>query len=783
MNIKPAHFFSLTFFLSWLIWIPLALSHFDIGPIHIKSETSDAVRLLGVLMPAASALILTARSGGRTAIGHLLSRLTLWRVDLKWWLAAVAVQPVLLVVAAFIFNLYTTGPKILPEPVSISAVVVNGIILLIATLGEEIGWRGVALPSLQQDNTAFRSSLILGLLWATWHVPFWLLLDSFDQFGIAYLLLDFMFVLPLTLYITWFVNHGKYSVLLAIMFHLTFNLVNTALLPVTGHIGAYVIFIVLQWIVAILILPHLQTKEGSHMNQRMTRTLIGLILVLGLFLTACSGSGAADAQVPEPDYWPTTGWQSSPPEAQGMDSELLADMLDDVSNNGTRIHSVLVIRNGYIVTEAYFHPYTSDVKIHVQSVTKSVISILVGKAIDDGYIQSENEKLLDFYPDIATENESEQKDSIELEHLLSMSSGLDCQNFPWVAPTMEQSPDWVQFMLDLPVVHEPGTTFGYCNGNSHLVSAILQQKIGSSPREYANRELFKPLGIAPVDEADWWSDPQNITNGGYGLHLRPLDMAKIGLLYLQNGKWDGQQLISATWVDRSTKQYVVKEDGDGYGYLWTVYPQGDHYAALGLGGQQIHVYPQQNLIVVVTASLEGMAGTPEIDHLLESYILPSIRSDEEIAANPQGTSRLAAALETAANPVQPVPALPEAAIENSNQPYTFGENPFGWQLMEFRFEPGASTATVILNEIPLTVGLDNIFRTSQTAEGYEMLLRGRWVDEQTFVVDYPYALGGMMVLGETAESEYRFTFTGNKLEVTAQQLLFDLGPMSAEGTR
>lgn len=514
------------------------------------------------------------------------------------------------------------------------------------------------------------------------------------------------------------------------------------------------------------------------MSPRVLRNLTSILL---LFLIGCSS--ARQVQVPVPDYWPTSGWRTSAPEAQGMDSELLADMLEDISNNGTRIHAMLVIRNGYLVTEAYFHPYTAETQIHVQSVTKSVIDMLVGKAIDDGYIKSENEKLLDFYSEHAFENESDEKSSIELRHLLSMSSGLDCRTFDFSRPGMEQSQDWVQFMLDLPVVHTPGTTFGYCNGNAHLLSAIVAQSTGMNTRDYANQQLFQPLGIAEVGEGDWWSDPQSITNGGFGLHVRPLEMAKLGMLYLHNGRWDGEQIIPAQWVKDSTTKYVEKEDGDGYGYLWTVYPAGDHYAALGLGGQQIHVYPTQNLIVVTTASLDSYAGTPQIDTLLKEYILPSIRADTTSEENPVGIARLNAAIETAAYPVQPTPPLPAAALENSNQPYSFEENPFGWETLEFVFTPETSTALVIMNNVPLMVGLDNIFRLSQSAEGYDILLRGRWADEQTFVVDYPYPLAGMMVLGETAESEVRFKFIGNKVEVSAEQITFEMDSIHVTGTR
>lgn len=517
------------------------------------------------------------------------------------------------------------------------------------------------------------------------------------------------------------------------------------------------------------------------MNQRILNVLISLILALTLLLTACSSF--TSQPVSEPDDWPTSGWRTSTPEAQGMDSELLAAMIDEVSTDQTRIHSVLVVRNGYMVMEAYFHPYTTDTKMHIQSVTKSVIGMLVGKAVEDGYIKSENAKLLDFYPNRIIENQSKEKNAIKLKHLLSMSSGLDCAAFDASRPSMESTAGWVQFMLDLPMVEKPGKTFGYCNGNAHLLSSILEKTTGMSAREYANQELFAPLGITPISEGDWWPDPQKITIAGYGLHLKPADMAKLGLLYLQNGKWDGQQIIPAQWVKASTTQHVQKEDGSGYGYLWTVYPQSSHYAALGLGGQQIHVYPAQNLVVVMTSNLESYAEAPEIERLLNSFILPAVKSESALAANPGGAARLDSAIEAAANPIRSVPPLPAAAFENSGQPYSFPENPFGWGTLEFIFEPGAPAARILLNEVPLQVGLDNLYRASTTAQGYEMLLRGRWIDEQTFVADYPYSLGGMMVLGELGESEFRFTFVGDKLKVVAEQFGFAGEPMITEGSR
>jgi CubicO group peptidase (beta-lactamase class C family) len=508
---------------------------------------------------------------------------------------------------------------------------------------------------------------------------------------------------------------------------------------------------------------------------------LALLFILGV--TGCTSPQSVSVQVAEPDYWPTAGWKSSTPDAQGMDPELLARMIEEISANETSVHSLLIIRNGYIVTEAYFHPYTRDTKMHIQSVTKSVIGMLVGKAISEGYIKSETEKLVDFYHNRIFENPGKQKSSIQLKHLLSMSSGLDCQEFSG-GPSMEQTQGWVQFMLDLPVTSTPGKTFGYCNGNAHLLSSILEKSTGMSAREYANQALFEPLGIPVVDQSDWGSDPQKITLAGYGLHLRPVDVAKLAFLYLHNGQWDGQQIIPAQWVADSTAQHVQKEDGSGYGYLWTVYPQDDHYAALGLGGQQIHVYPSKNLIVVVTASLESFAEAPEIEKMLREYILPAIQAGDPVAENPSRNAHLQAVIKAAVNPVQPVPPLPAMALDISGSVYTFDENIMGWETLEFAFEDGSETAQLYLSNFPvLEIGMDNLYRQSSGEAIGELLLRGRWVDAQTFVIEYPYPVVGAPSLGELGETEFRFQFIDDKLDVTVQQLVFGGEAIVFQGSR
>jgi membrane protease YdiL (CAAX protease family) len=174
-SIRPRTFFAWTFLASWLIWIPLVASRWEIGPFAIPEGTSNIVRLFGVLMPAVVAIVLTARGEGRPGVGRLLGRLRIWRVGWRWWAAAVVVPSGLLIAIGLGWNLAGGAPPVEPvDDLTLALLVVNSVFLLIASLGEEIGWRGVAQPGLQRDATALRASLVLGILWAVWHVPFWL---------------------------------------------------------------------------------------------------------------------------------------------------------------------------------------------------------------------------------------------------------------------------------------------------------------------------------------------------------------------------------------------------------------------------------------------------------------------------------------------------------------------------------------------------------------------------------------------------------------------------------
>lgn len=202
------------------------------------------------------------------------------------------------------------------------------------------------------------------------------------------------------------------------------------------------------------------------------------------------------------------------PEAQGMNSEVLAQGIEYflVNRETYRIHSVVVIRNGRVVLNAGFSPFSSRWRHDLASVTKSLTSTLIGIAVDQGHITGVETPVLDYFPDLTIANLSPRKERMTLEHLLTMRSGFECDptNSEATLTEMTNSPDWVQFALDLPMAEEPGQRRVYCSPNVHLLSAIIERATGMSTLDFAQEHLFEPLGIIDVE---WLTDPQNRSAG------------------------------------------------------------------------------------------------------------------------------------------------------------------------------------------------------------------------------------------------------------------------------
>jgi len=332
-----------------------------------------------------------------------------------------------------------------------------------------------------------------------------------------------------------------------------------------------------------------------------------------------------------------------------MDSEMLADMLEIIEEQGYDVDSVVVVRNGYTVADATIFPFEAGSRHIIYSCTKSVISALVGIATNKGYIEGVDQPVLGFFPRRTVANLDADKEAMTLEHVLTMSTGLECEDsylYRWRGlRQMERSENWVQFVLDLPMAEEPGTRFEYCNGASFLLSAIVQETTGMSALAFADEHLFGPLGITDVQ---WLSNPQGITIGWSDLYMTPHDMAKIGYLYLNEGMWDGEQVVSAEWVKASTRERISATLQDSYGYQWWIDDSGT-YMALGYAGQFIFVIRDKDMVAVFVSDLsENDFYVPQ--RLLNDFIIPAAKSASPLPDNPDGVALLESRAEDLASP-------------------------------------------------------------------------------------------------------------------------------------
>jgi CubicO group peptidase (beta-lactamase class C family) len=281
------------------------------------------------------------------------------------------------------------------------------------------------------------------------------------------------------------------------------------------------------------------------------------------------------------------------------------------------IRSLLIVKNGYLIYEEYFNGYQAHITQDVRSVTKSVLSILTGIAIKMGYLEGVNQNLVDIFHEYAQLIQSSDtlKKEIKIEHLLTMSSGLqDTSSDVQVGKKQEDYPDLIKaLILELPVENKPGSTFLYDDGHIHILSGIISRLSKMDVLDFANNYLFEPLGIV---DAKWKRDHNGLCYGGSGLQITPRDMAKIGYLYLNGGKWDGKQIVSEEWIKESIKprfevqnKHVVTGSAE-YGYLWWIknirgYPS---YFASGRGGQLIFIIPDLDMVIVTTADPDAPEG-------------------------------------------------------------------------------------------------------------------------------------------------------------------------------
>lgn len=338
-------------------------------------------------------------------------------------------------------------------------------------------------------------------------------------------------------------------------------------------------------------------------------------------------------------------WSVSTAAAAGLSTRHIGDMENAIRSGAfKKITSVLLARHGQLVYEGYFDGSDLDALRNTRSATKTVTSILTGIAIDHGLLSGVNARVFSFFKDKQpVRNPDPRKDEITIEDFLTMSSILECDDNNSFSNGNEERmyplEDWVKFTLDLPIRGFPtwttkpedsphGRSFSYCTAGTVTLGALLERATKMPVPEFAGKNLFRPLGI---NHAEWQFTPTGTAMTGGGLNLRSRDLLKLGQLYLDNGLWNKNRIISEQWVKESTRAHAQVDDETEYGYLWWLRKFGTgktkHHAFLmqGNGGNKLAVFPELDLSVVLTSTNYNTSGMHhQTDQLLSEHILPAI---------------------------------------------------------------------------------------------------------------------------------------------------------------
>ena len=338
------------------------------------------------------------------------------------------------------------------------------------------------------------------------------------------------------------------------------------------------------------------------------------LTILVLFVNSlCYGQGAYTYSQPQELG---DGWKTESLKSQNVDTSLIYMAFSQIKNNGNEIHSILLIKNDRLIIEEYFRGHSAGQPHDLRSTTKSIRSILLGIAIDQGFIEDINDPISKYLKNpVPKKNIDKRKNNITIKNLLTMSSGLDCNDWNKKSKGQEdkvyKKKDWLQYTLDLPMVNQPGAVSNYCSMGVVLIAEIISQASGMTIDKFAKKYLFSPMGIENVSWGH--TSDKEIIPSGKRLYMTSRDMAKIGQLLLNKGEWNSKQIVSENWIDESTTP-KTKITGIDYGYLWwnIPYKVNDNVVisktATGNGGQYIMILPELDLVVVFTG---GAYNSPE----------------------------------------------------------------------------------------------------------------------------------------------------------------------------
>lgn len=356
------------------------------------------------------------------------------------------------------------------------------------------------------------------------------------------------------------------------------------------------------------------------------------VLLPTLILIATSSHGLTQDSSPSN----STSLPRSTPEAQGVSSAGILDYVETANREVNSMHSFILVRHGHVVAEAWWKPESADTPHILWSLSKSFTSTAVGLAVAEGKLAIDD-SVLSFFPEDAPAEVSDHLKAMRVRDLLTMSTGHQSE------PNVRAESNWIKVFLAHPVPDKPGTHFLYNTPATFMLSAIVQKVTGQTVLEYLQPRLFEPLGI---EQPKWDMNPQGISIGGYGLYLRTEDIAKFGQLYLQQGKWNGKQLIPSEWIEQATMAQVStgrdsKLDwGQGYGFqFWR--SRHNAYRGDGKDGQFCIVLPELDAVVAITAKTGNMQAELNV---VWDKLLPAMH-DQPLPDDPTAVTHLRDAID------------------------------------------------------------------------------------------------------------------------------------------
>lgn len=392
--------------------------------------------------------------------------------------------------------------------------------------------------------------------------------------------------------------------------------------------------------------------------EKISNYILRLISICVLLITACKNppsepeSRGIQFDITTPEVT-DDGWETDSLGSVGMNKQPIQNLINGIRNERyTEVHSVVIVKDGKLVFEKYWpgHDFGNappnyhgtlvnfdrNRRHNTHSATKSFTSSLVGIAIDKGFIQNVSDKIFNYLDAEYLTLDNDGREKITIEHMLKMASGLQWneQEVSVSSSQMDmlqfnQSRDPVNYLLSKQVVSEPGTRFYYNGGGVDLLGVLVSNASNQSLPTFSNTYLFGPLGITNYN---WVTlSPSGITAAHGDIHITPRDMAKFGYLFLNNGVWKGNRIISEQWVRASAQNHITPRldlGAYGYGYLWWLktYQSGGHnydaYRADGWGGQQIVIFPSLNMVVIFTGA--NYSTNPPCDELMENHILQAL---------------------------------------------------------------------------------------------------------------------------------------------------------------